>query len=332
MTDWSRYTDGELLAARICDLGLDLEDDFLSKALTLLERELTRKGFRFRPHVWLSDEWFCPDGVPGFAIPFYLAHPRLRALERRQMLEVEGGTLRSCLRLLRHETGHALDNAFRLRRIPRRRRLFGKSETEYPDSYVPEPFSRKYVRHLDAGYAQSHPDEDFAETFAVWLDPRSGWRKRYAGWPARDKLVYMDALMGEISARRPALTNRRTVDEVSKVRRTLGEHYRLRRERYQVDFSEHYDVDLTRVFGTTGRSTAADFLRRRRAFLRRHVSDWTGYRRYTIDSVIRDWIVRARELKLRVKHSEAETLRNVTTLLTVRVTEYVAVGGHRIPL
>ena len=25
--------------------------------------------------------------------------------------------------------------------------------------------------HLDPWYAQSHPDEDFAETFAVWLTP-----------------------------------------------------------------------------------------------------------------------------------------------------------------
>ena len=66
------------------------------------------------PHAWLSDEWFSPDNTPGIAIPFYLAHPRLMRLERRQILEVEGGTASECLRILRHETGHVVQHAYRL--------------------------------------------------------------------------------------------------------------------------------------------------------------------------------------------------------------------------
>jgi hypothetical protein len=131
----------------------------------------------FRPHFWLSDEWFCPDGEPGIAMPFYLAHPRLARLEMAQMREVEGGTREWCLRILRHETGHAIENAYRLRRRPRRRELFGRTSQPYPDSYSPRPYSKSFVRHLDAWYAQSHPDEDFAETFAVWLTPDSDWRR-----------------------------------------------------------------------------------------------------------------------------------------------------------
>ena len=30
-------------------------------------------------------------------------------------------------------------------------------------------------------YAASHPEEDFAETFAVWLTPRSNWRQSFPG-------------------------------------------------------------------------------------------------------------------------------------------------------
>ena len=111
---WAKLDDEALLDLRFNDLGLTLAASPLQPALDRLDRQLGRRGLRFRPHVWLSVEWFCPDGVPGFAIPFYLAHPRLAALERRQMHEVEGGNARAA-RILRHETGHAIDNAFRLR-------------------------------------------------------------------------------------------------------------------------------------------------------------------------------------------------------------------------
>src|SRR6266567_3408508 len=94
-------------------------------------------------------------------------------LERKQMLEVEGGTDTECLRILRHEAGHALDTAFRLHFRRQWRELFGSFAQRYPDFYKPKPKSRNYVLHLRAWYAQAHPAEDFAETFAVWLQPRS---------------------------------------------------------------------------------------------------------------------------------------------------------------
>ncbi|MGE4056575.1 MAG: putative zinc-binding metallopeptidase, partial [Vicinamibacterales bacterium] len=131
-----------------------------------------------QPHCWLSDEWFTPDGVPGVAIPFYLAHPRLEKLELAQMLEVEGGDATTCLRILRHEAGHAIDNAYQLRRRSTRRRIFGLPSLAYPEYYLPKPYSKSFVQHLDHWYAQSHPDEDCAETFAVWLDRGSQWPLR----------------------------------------------------------------------------------------------------------------------------------------------------------
>ena len=165
----------------------------------------------FRPYFWLSNEWFTPDAHSGIAIPFYLAHPRLRQLERRQMYEVEGGTERWCMRILRHEVGHALDNAYRLHFRRRYRELFGSWAAPYPKFYQPKPYSKSYVIHLDMWYAQAHPAEDFAETFAVWLRPGSGWRQRYAGWPALRKLEYVDELMAEIAGEAPAVTTRAAV-------------------------------------------------------------------------------------------------------------------------
>src|SRR5712692_10191877 len=181
--EWVSWSNEQLLTLPMSQLGVTLEGAFLSTQIQQLYAELAARQLLFRPHVWLSNEWFTPDGVPGIAVPFYLAHPRLAKLELDQMLEVEGGTPEWCMRILRHETGHALDNAYRLRQRRRRQQLFGRSSREYPEHYVPRPYSKRFVLHLEPWYAQSHPDEDFAETFAVWLSPEAEWRQRYADWP-----------------------------------------------------------------------------------------------------------------------------------------------------
>src|SRR5256885_5539615 len=201
--EWATWNDEQLLALRLCDLGVSIEGTDLEQRIAHLNGELEARGLAFRPHYWLSDEWFTPDGVPCIAIPFYLAHPRLEKLELAQMLEVEGGDPASCLGILRHEVGHAIDNAYKLRRRPTRRRLFGNPSTPYPEYYTPKPYSKSFVQHLDHWYAQSHPDEDFAETFAVWLDPHSQWATRFAGWPVLRKLKYMERLMHEVAGGRP---------------------------------------------------------------------------------------------------------------------------------
>ena len=126
-----RGRDEQLLAVRMCDLGLSIAGTELEQRIGHVNAELDARGLA-RPHYWLSDEWFTPDGVPGVAIPFYLAHPRLAKLELAQMLEVEGGDPESCLMILRHEAGHAIDNAYQLRRRPTRRRLFGNPAHAVP--------------------------------------------------------------------------------------------------------------------------------------------------------------------------------------------------------
>ena len=127
LTDWATWPDERLLDLRLCDLDVKIAGSNLEDRITQLYQELDGRGLRFHPHFWLSDEWFCPDDVPGIAIPFYLAHPRLAKLELAQMLEVEGGEPDSCMRILRHEAGHAIENAFKLRRRRHRQQLFGNS-------------------------------------------------------------------------------------------------------------------------------------------------------------------------------------------------------------
>ena len=176
----------------------------MERRLTRLYEELDARGFRFKPHVWLSEEWFTPDEVPGFAIPFYLAHPRLSRLERKQMLEVEGGTRKIASALCGTKRVTLIDNAFHLHRRTRYRELFGPFARPYPNWYKPEPNSRDYVLHLPAWYAQAHPAEDFAETFAVWLAPGSRWRKQYTRLARPSQAEYVDEVMKELAGKAPA--------------------------------------------------------------------------------------------------------------------------------
>ena len=321
---------------RLCDLELELEGTSLQARIDRVQRELAAKGFRFQPHFWLAEEWFTPLGIPGIGVPFYLAHPRLARLEMNQMLEVEGGTHDWCLRILRHEVGHAIDNAYRLQRRRKRQQIFGKSSEPYPETYSPKPYSKSYVLHLDAWYAQSHPDEDFAETFAVWLNgPRSAWRKRYAGWPALKKLEYIDELMNEIAERAPLSRSRRTVEPLHRIKKTLREHYAEKRARYGLDYPDFYDRDLLRLF-TDDRDApgpaAVVFIRRHRKEIRRKVAWWTGTYQYTIDQVLTDMARRCRELRLRLAGPEEQAVLDFTVLLTVQTMNYLQSGRHRVAL
>jgi len=331
-----RLSDDELLAMRFCDLPVSIERTPLQDRIGRMYHELELKGLHFRPHFWLSSDWFTPDGVPGVAVPFYLAHPRLMELEESQMLEVEGGTEDWCLKILRHEVGHAIDNAYRLRRLRRWNRVFGKASEPYPDFYRPRPFSKHFVHHLGAWYAQSHPVEDFAETFAVWLKPRSGWRTRYAGWPALKKLQFVDGLMEELRDQPTKVRTRSHVEPLRTERKTLREHYEERRSYYGIGEPHEFDRDLGRLFATKqarphGRSAAA-FLRRVRARLRRDVADWTGEYMYTIDQVLGDMIERCEALDLRMDRPESDAERQALIVLTMHVMNYLNAGLHRIAL
>jgi Putative zinc-binding metallo-peptidase len=335
-SDWTSLPDDTLLEVRMCDLHLSIAGTDVEARIAQLNAELEARGLQFRPHYYLADEWFTPDGVPAVAIPFYLAHPRLAKLELAQMLEVEGGDPASCLRILRHEAGHAIDNAYRLRRRPTRRRLFGNPGTEYPEYYTPKPYSKSFVQHLDHWYAQSHPDEDFAETFAVWLDPSSMWATRYAGWPAQRKLEYMDRLMRQLARQRPLVKSTREVDPLRRLKKTLREHYRRKREHYGLDHPDFYESDLRNLFSDApqyGKNmTAARFVRRIRKEVRSTVASFTDSYQYTIDQLLSKIIDRCRELNLRLSDTEESTKIEFMVFLTVQTMNYLHSGRHRVAL
>jgi hypothetical protein len=334
---WASWHDEQLLDLRINQLAVAIEGSLLQDRIEALQEELNARGLStFVPHFWLSAEWFSPDGIPGVAIPFYLAHPRLERLERTQMLEVEGGTPEWCMKILRHEAGHAIDNAYKLRLRRRRQQIFGPSYIQYPNYYTPKPYSKSFVLHLDSWYAQSHPDEDFAETFAIWLNPGSDWRTRYADWPALKKLEYMDALMHELAGKPMLVRSRRKLEPLHKLRKTLRAHYARKRRHYGVEHPHFYDRDLRRLFSDApeyiANLKAARFIARVRKDVRRMVSEWTGEYQYTIDQVLESMLKRCSELNLRLMRSEESTKSDFLVMLTVQTMNYLHSGRHRVAL
>jgi hypothetical protein len=323
----------ELMNTRICDLGLQIEDSPLEPFTERLNRELEAKGLKFRPRYYLSDAWGCPDEVPIIGIPFYLADKRLARIEEEETGEIEDDQL--VMMLLRHEAGHALNYAYRLHESPDWSDLFGPFSKPYHDSFRPNPFSRQFVRHIvhhqfGRTYAQKHPDEDFAETFAVWLTPRSGWRRRYRNWPALRKLQYVDNLMKRVRSEPRQSSNGALCTPVEEMDMLLAEHYGKRAERYRAAAQGYVDDMLHEVFPPVrGRTLvpAGDLLRRKRAELMDLVGRWTALPQEEVETLLGKLEDRADALGLQFRRRHlAPKLMDVTALATSLAMNFAYTG------
>lgn len=325
----------ELLNTRICDLRLKLQGSPVACYTRRLEEEFAAKGFRFRPTFYLTDSWGCPNEVPVIGIPFYLADRRLWRIEEEQTGEIEDP--QTIMMLLRHEGGHAVNYAYRLWEDDEWTATFGRFSAPYHDAFEPNPFSRQFVRHLGHGqyhrttYAQKHPDEDFAETFAVWLTPRTGWASKYANWPALAKLRYVARLMRRIRDREPLRSGGVPLGPVEELRITLAAHYGERAERYRQAAQGYVDDKLRAIFPairTYANATPVHlFLRQRRSMLTRRIARWSGLEAGDIAMILRKLETRSRALDLRMRtNRDAECLLDVTALVTAMVIQFSFTG------
>ena len=327
--DWEALSDEELLQIKIRDFNLSIHGSPLEPLIENLYNELDAKGITFHPPCYLADEWLCPDGEPIIGIPFCLAHSRLKHIEQKMMLEVEGGTEASCMRLLRHETGHAFNYAYKLYKKTRWRELFGPFSSKYSNSYYSQPYSKRFVIHLEDNYAQAHPDEDFAETFAVWLTPNLCWERKYCGWPAIKKLRYVDSLMKKYSNETPKIICKEKPPwSASRMTSTLEAYYERKRKILGEEFKGFYDANLMKVFSrqhdTQSSEKASRILRRHRRALLNNITKWTGHRKYDVYELINKLINRCEALEL---YGKEEDIISAATLIA-------AIAGNklRIPI
>ncbi len=332
--DWASLSDDELLERKISQLNLKIEGTELQPLVQQLHDELSSKGLAFLPPCHIGDEWFVPVGTPAIFIPFFLAHDRLRKLERKLILEVEGENPEWFMKLIRHEAAHACFYAYQLQRKRKWREVFGQwSNEETPQFYRPRPYSRSYVVHLDDWYAQSHPDEDFAETFAVWLTPGLDWRERYKGWKALQKLEYVDELMRSLAGKPPVHQPPYRVAEFDCLNIKLKTHYARKRKLYEDSYPDFYDNDLRLLFAAgpedSGRWKASAFLRAHRKHLMDSVCQWTNEKRYRVNKLLARLIERCDQLDLHARTGDPQQNLQVASYVTTLVMNYLFTGRFK---
>lgn len=325
------------LGRPIRDLGLTIAGSPLAPILDTLLAELASAGIRrLRPRFYLSTEWGVPEGTIAVAIPFYLAHPELAALHLARTGHAEGRSDAEILRYLRHELGHVVNYAYLLHDEPRWTELFGRFAKRYRDLYRPRPFSKRFVRHLPGWYAQKHPDEDFAETFAVWLRPGSDWRRDYADAPAAlAKLVYCDEAIARVGDLPPQVVNDEVDQDVADVATTLAQFYAEETEPEEGALPGGIDAALRDLFAalepspTGERGSAAVLLGKLDDDLTAQVFTWTGHFPEWTHELVRRLARRAESMGLSyaVERETAATVA-VSALITALAMNHVARGTY----
>lgn len=321
----------------LSEMNLRIEGSNLEKLISRLYCELEKKSLRFRPKFYLTDTWGCPDRVPLIGVPFYYANPVLSQIEDRMNGNLEDE--HELMMTLRHEAGHAINYAFRLYSLKEWQETFGPFDEPYRDFFRPNPHSREFVKHLYqqvgsyAGriYAQKHPDEDFAETFAVWLTPFSKWRQKYRNWEALNKLKFVDQLMREIGPKKPLITDGMLINPIESLNLTLLEYYNKNEEKYRMKAQGYVDDVLQEIFSTNGkgekRIPAGNFIEKNRGHLIDMISHWTGEKTSSIAPLIDKMVDRSKELSLNLSPlRQSRKLIEVTALATTLVMNYTYEG------
>jgi hypothetical protein len=312
-----------------------IEGTDVERWIRQLYRELEAKGLDLKPECFLSDEWLSPGDQAAIGVPFFLTHPRLKALENRMMFEIEGGSPAWCQKLLRHEAGHAFDHAYRLSRRQDWKDVFGSTRAKYqPYYYEIDPGSRSFVDNVPDHYAQAHPVEDFAETFAVWLNPASRWRERYAGWPALKKLRYVDRLMRDVRSR--VLPRRKTIvgPEARSIQSTLRSYYEKKLRLFPLGDPPATERALKKIFRVSRAADptdrASDFIRTHKRPLVEAIASWSGERRNQVARVVASLAQICDTHRLVLRDSEERTLVALSTFATTLIVNRLRTHSYRV--
>ena len=329
----SAFHEAHLDKQPIAALGLAIAGTRLEPLVGEFRRELAAVGLtRVEPRFYLSTEWGVPFGTIAVAIPFYLARPELARLHVERTGMIEGFDAAEFLRYLRHEMGHVVNYAYKLYERREWVQAFGAITQPYVEEYRPLPFSRRFVRHLPGWYAQKHPDEDWAETFAVWLTPAHDWRAEYADrHGALAKLLLCDRIMNEVRGQAPLVTDAELDEDVGELHFSLDDFYGGW-DASTPDAPPGLDGALRAVF-TAARAgelrEGAALFKRFEATLCTEVYRWTGHFPERTRPLVRDLAARAARLELRYAAAdEARVLVAMTALVTALAMNHVHHGSY----
>jgi Putative zinc-binding metallo-peptidase len=334
------FRESNLYGSPIRDLKLSISDTRLAPVIDEFRAELNARGLtKITPTFYLSTEWGVAFGTVAIGIPFYLARPELTELHDEEVGHIEGFNHADILRYLRHEMGHVLNYAYKLYDDESWVKVFGSITQPYREEYRPQPFSRRFVRHLPGWYAQKHPDEDWAETFAVWMTPKADWRADYAQWPsALAKLELCDRLVATFAVREPLVTSTERVDDVAALDYSVREFYKSLPAEPEPG-AAGLDGDLRAIFddlieyaeGVAAEETrpAGELIRRLERQLMADVFRWTGHFPEKTRSLMRDLAKRADALRqVYPRAAEAQAMVGVTTLVTSLAMNFVHRGAY----
>ena len=316
-----------LLRRKISKLALKIPGTRLEALINELYDELERAGITFKPKCYLADEWGCPNNVPVIGIPFYLADRQLSRLEG-EITGIEAEDETEILMYLRHEAGHAFNYAYRLYTLPKWQRTFGSYRKAYHDDYNPTPFSTRYVRNVPGWYSQKHPDEDLAETFAVFIRPDSNWRESYSGSPALRKLLHVEHLVRRYGRKPPLVGIDAPDSPFEQMNMTLAQWYASPGQEAQAcDLPTLIDEDLRSLFPDEGGKLAARALRAHRRAWVRNLHHWTGMNRHLAEALFEEMLKRTDTLRLRIESERSgERIADAAIFLTTLAMNYQYTG------
>ena len=317
-----------ILSRRICDLPLKIEGTHLEELIGQLYLELEKAGISLKPGTYLSDGWGCPNLIPVIGIPFHLADQNLTNL-KESLTGIEAEDDSEIMMILRHEAGHAFNYAYRIYQEPECQEIFGNFSLPYNEEYKVHPFSNRFVRHVAGWYVQKHPDDDFAETFAVWLTPDSNWQNVYAGTPAMAKLIYIEKIVGKFGKLPPIVTSGSLDMPLIEMTMALGSWFKEHKEGKgkSIILPDIINEDLKRLFPVAEGQPAIDILRNNQRQLIRDVHYWTGIDRDVLVALVDNILERIQVLEVKIAPNTAKTvIASISVFITTLVMNYVYQG------
>jgi hypothetical protein len=329
MNNLDKLTLEEILELRIKDLKLEFTSE-QKKTFQDLFLLLRQNNIDWKPHIWMSDEWFSPDGVSGFAVPFVLAHKKLIQLEVLFLGECEGRNKSEFIKLCCHETGHAIDNAYKLRLNKTRQNIFGLTSKKYPNSYKPKPESKNYISFLGDHYAQAHPDEDWAETFGYFITRGKDYDKKHNS-VVLDKLNCMEGIIKSLPNKNHKNNTQRTPNNIKNDCRTVRQYLIEKRQNLKKNRANFYTKKINNQFSKKVMALPIHrYIRENQKKLVQEISNSTGKDIWTINKSLNDLKEECKKQKYTLKYNQRDSFNQVKNLLISHIDEYVQKGQTRI--